>query len=52
MNLLLHLLEAPHLLGDVSLLLLLLELLLLDLGSGLATLGGGLHEVARFALRD
>jgi hypothetical protein len=52
MNLLLHLLELPQLLGDVSLLLLLLELLLFDLGSGLATLGGSLHEVARFALRD
>jgi hypothetical protein len=49
-HLLLHLVEAPHLLGDLGLLLLLLELLLLDLGPGLATLGGGLHEVARFAL--
>ena len=43
MNLMLHLLELPQLLGDVGLLLLLLELLLLDLGSGLATLGGSLH---------
>lgn len=51
-NLLLHLLEAPQLLGDLGLLLLLLELLLLDLDSGLAALGGRLHEVARFALRD
>ena len=51
-HLLLHLVEAPQLLGDLGLLLLLLELLLLDLGSGLAALGGGLHEVVRFALRN
>jgi hypothetical protein len=37
-NLLLHLLELPHLLCDFGLLSLLLELLLLDLGSGLAAL--------------
>ena len=51
-HLLLNLVVAPHLLGDLGLLLLLLELLLLDLGAGLAALGGGLHEVAGFALGD
>jgi hypothetical protein len=51
-SLLLHLVEMAHLLGNLSMLLSLLELLLLDLGSGLAALGGGLHEVARLALRD
>ena len=51
-SLLLHLLEAPHLLGDLTLLLLLLELLVLDLDPGLAALGGGLHEVARLTLGD
>jgi hypothetical protein len=51
-SLLLHLVKAAHLLGDLSLLLLLLELLILDLDTGLAALGGSLHEVARFALRD
>ena len=51
-NLLLHLLEEPQLLGDVGLLLLLLELLILDLGPGLPPLGTWLHEVAGLALRD
>jgi hypothetical protein len=50
-HLLLHLLEELHLLGKIALLTLLLDLLLLELGSRLAALGRGLHQVARFALR-
>lgn len=49
---LLHLLEAPHFLGDFGLLSLLLELLFLDLGSGLPSLGTWLHQMAGLALRN
>ena len=49
-DLLLHLLEPPHPLGDGGLLLLLLELLLLDLCLGLPPLSTWLHQVARDTL--
>jgi hypothetical protein len=51
-SLLLHGVEEVHLLGDFGLLMLLLELFILDLDPGFATLGGSLHQVARFALGD
>ena len=51
-NLLLHLLEEPQLLSDISLLLLLLELLILDLGPGLSPLSTWFHEMAGLSFRD
>lgn len=51
-HLLLHLLEARHPLGDLSLSLLLEKFFLLDLSPGLPPLGGGLHQVAGLALGD
>ena len=49
---LLHLLEPPHLLGDLCLLLRSTELLLLDLSPGLSPFGSWLHQVAGSPLGD
>ena len=50
LDFLLHALELSHLGCYLSLLLLLLELFLLDLDSGLSPLRRGLHEMTRLPL--